>query len=113
MQKSYKINRFVISRGGAGVKPSRLRLSRNARCVLPGIPYHVTQRGTDRQKVYRAGGAPTWKEMFAATPVEEQIEQLRHCAYGGRPFGSDEFVETVEEHFKRSWRRMEKLAKTA
>ena len=27
-------------------------MPRHARCVLPGIPYHVTQRGTDRQKVF-------------------------------------------------------------
>ena len=27
-------------------------MPRNARCVLPGIPYHVTQRGTDRQRVF-------------------------------------------------------------
>ena len=25
---------------------------RNARCVLPGLPYHVTQRGTNRQRVF-------------------------------------------------------------
>jgi REP element-mobilizing transposase RayT len=25
---------------------------RNARCVLPGLLYHVTQRGTNRQKVF-------------------------------------------------------------
>ena len=27
-------------------------MPRNARCVLPGVPYHVTQRGTDRQRVF-------------------------------------------------------------
>ena len=27
-------------------------MPRNARCVLPGIPYHVTQRGTDRQRAF-------------------------------------------------------------
>ena len=27
-------------------------MPRNARCVLQGIPYHVTERGTDRQKVF-------------------------------------------------------------
>ena len=30
-----------------------LVMPRNARCVLPGHPYHVTQRGTDRQTVFR------------------------------------------------------------
>ena len=27
-------------------------MGRNARCILPGLPYHVTQRGTNRQKVF-------------------------------------------------------------
>jgi putative transposase len=27
-------------------------MARNARCILPGLPYHVTQRGTNRQKVF-------------------------------------------------------------
>ncbi len=27
-------------------------MPRNARCVCPGIPYHVTQRGTNRQKIF-------------------------------------------------------------
>jgi putative transposase len=27
-------------------------MSRNARCILPGLAYHVTQRGTNRQKVF-------------------------------------------------------------
>jgi hypothetical protein len=27
-------------------------MGHNARCILPGLPYHVTQRGTDRQKVF-------------------------------------------------------------
>lgn len=27
-------------------------MPRNARCVLPGTPYHVTQRGTNRQRVF-------------------------------------------------------------
>jgi len=27
-------------------------MSRNARCILPGLAYHVTQRGSNRQKVF-------------------------------------------------------------
>ena len=27
-------------------------MPRNARCVLPGTPYHITQRGNDRQRVF-------------------------------------------------------------
>lgn len=28
-------------------------MPRRARCVLPGVPYHVTQRGVDRQATFR------------------------------------------------------------
>ena len=27
-------------------------MPRNSRCVLPGTPYHITQRGNDRQRVF-------------------------------------------------------------
>src|SRR5271168_666746 len=27
-------------------------MPRNSRCVMEGVPYHVTQRGTDRQRVF-------------------------------------------------------------
>jgi putative transposase len=27
-------------------------MPRRARCVLPGVPYHVTQRGVDRQATF-------------------------------------------------------------
>ena len=29
-------------------------MPRNARYVIPGLPHHVTQRGTDRQIVFRS-----------------------------------------------------------
>jgi putative transposase len=51
-----------------------------------------------------AGGAATWREMYGAQIGEEEIERLRQCTYGGRPFGSDEFVRSMEEKFGRSWR---------
>jgi putative transposase len=27
-------------------------MPRNARCIVPGLPYHVTQRGSNRQRVF-------------------------------------------------------------
>jgi hypothetical protein len=54
--------------------------------------------------------------MFAATIVEEQIDRLRLCTYGGRPFGGDDVVAGMEGKFQRSWRRegrSKKLAKSA
>jgi putative transposase len=32
------------------------QMPRNARVVAPGIPYHVTQRGTNREQVFFAIG---------------------------------------------------------
>ena len=64
----------------------------------------------------RSGGDATWREMYEAALAEEQIEALRQCTYGGRPFGSDDFVARMEEQFGRSWRRngeSEKSAKSA
>jgi putative transposase len=52
----------------------------------------------------RSGGAATWKEMFAASLAQEQIERLQ-CTYGGRPYGGDDFVATIEEQFGRSAKR--------
>jgi putative transposase len=48
-----------------------LAMPRNARCVLPGHPYHVTQRGTDRQTVFRT--ATDYKVYLALLR-----EQLRY-----------------------------------
>lgn len=64
----------------------------------------------------RSGGAVTWNQMYAASLAEEEIEALRQCTYGGRPFGGEDFVTRMEEEFRRSWRRKsgsEKLAKSA
>lgn len=52
----------------------------------------------------RSGGESTWREMYEASLSEEQIEPLRQCTYGGRPFGGDDFVARMEEQFGRSWR---------
>ena len=48
--------------------------------ALRGDPYQCV----DLEYWNPAGGASSWREMFAATPREEQIERLRHCTYGGR-----------------------------
>lgn len=47
---------------------------------------------------------PAWAGMHAAPLVEDQIERLRQCTYGGRPFGGEDFVARMEEQFGRSWR---------
>ncbi len=53
----------------------------------------------------RSGGCETWREMHSAGEREDQIHLLRRCTYAGRPFGDEEFVVRLEDHFQRKWRR--------
>jgi putative transposase len=81
-------------------------------CGIRGDEYDVL----DLNFWERAGGRATWEEMYGAGISEEEFERLRQCTYGGRPFGSDEFVTRMEETFGRSWRRGSKeqvVAKSA
>jgi putative transposase len=59
----------------------------------------------DREFWVRSGGSPTWQELHAAGEPEQQVHLLRRCTYAGRPFGDEEFVARLEEHFQRHWRR--------
>jgi putative transposase len=63
----------------------------------------------------RAGGTATWREMHGAETAPDQVLLLQRCTYAGRPFGGEEFVNRLEQHFQRSWRRwgFEKLAASA
>jgi putative transposase len=53
----------------------------------------------------RSGGAETWREMHASKDGEHQLNLLRRCTYAGRPFGDEEFLSRLENHFQRNWRR--------
>lgn len=100
-------------RAGMAEHPQDYRWSSaSAHLGLTADPYRVI----DLQFWERSGGAETWKEMFAAPVVEDELDRLRKCTYAGRPMGGDEFLEQMEETFSRSWRReerIEKLAKSA
>lgn len=54
-------------------------MPRNARCVLPGLPYHVTQRGSNRQRVFYS---PTDYKMYLSL-IREQLAdaECRILAY--------------------------------
>lgn len=55
-------------------------MPRNARCVVAGLPYHVTQRGTKRQRVFYS---PTDYKIYLSL-VQEQLgdAECRVLAYG-------------------------------
>jgi putative transposase len=63
---------------GYGTSPTLLLNPRNARCVVPAMPYHVMQRGTNRQLVFH----PTDYKMYLSL-VREQLAdaECRVLAY--------------------------------
>ena len=55
------------------------RMPRNTRCVEPGLPYHVTQRGTNRQRVFYS---PTDYKMYLSLVREHMKDaECRVLAY--------------------------------
>ena len=55
-------------------------MPRNARCVVPGLPSHVTQRGTNRQPVFfSAGDRHTYLRLLGAVLEEAQARVLAYC----------------------------------
>ncbi len=55
-------------------------MSRNARCILPGLAYHVTQRGTNRQKVFfSAAHRKTYLGLIARNGADAGVRVLAYC----------------------------------
>lgn len=89
-------------RAGMAARPEQYRWS--------GAAVHLTGSSDppgvlDRGYWERAGGVETWQQMHAASEGEHELNLLRRCTYAGRPFGEEEFVARLEQHFQRNWRR--------
>jgi putative transposase len=55
-------------------------MGRNARCILPGLPYHVTQRGTNRQKVFFSiTHRKTYLSLIARHRHDAGVQVLAYC----------------------------------
>jgi putative transposase len=55
-------------------------MSRNARCILPGLAYHVTQRGTNRQKVfYSTAHRNTYLGLLQRNCADAGVGVLAYC----------------------------------
>lgn len=55
-------------------------MSRNARCILPGLAYHVTQRGTNRQKVFfSTAHRKTYLGLLARNCPDAGVRVLAYC----------------------------------
>jgi len=90
-------------RAGIAARPEQYRWSSAAA--------HLGERKWEKSSVLdiafwqRAGGSQTWHEMHASADSEQHLTLLRRCTYAGRPFGDEEFITRLEEHFQRNWRR--------
>jgi putative transposase len=57
-----------------------LEMPRNARCVLPDTPYHVTQRGTDRQRTFfSATDHKTYLTLLKQNLNDAGVRVLAYC----------------------------------
>jgi putative transposase len=55
-------------------------MGRNARCILPGLPYHVTQRGTNRQRVFFSiTNRKTYLQLIARNREDAGVRILAYC----------------------------------
>ena len=55
-------------------------MARNARCVLSGLPYHVTQRGTNRQRIfYSTAHRKTYLALAARHQEDAGVRVLAYC----------------------------------
>ena len=55
-------------------------MPRNGRCVVTGIPYHITQRGTNRQTIFRsAADRRTYLGLIRENLEEAGVRALAYC----------------------------------
>lgn len=55
-------------------------MPRNARAVAPGLPYHITQRGTNRQKVFfTASDRSLYLRLVRENQAEAGVRILAYC----------------------------------
>jgi putative transposase len=55
-------------------------MPRNSRCVLPDLPYHVTQRGTNRQTVFHsAADRRTYLGLIHASLEDAGVRVIAYC----------------------------------
>ena len=55
-------------------------MPRNARCVVPGLAYHVTQRGTNHQRVFfSASDRATYLRLLKQNLAPAEARLLSFC----------------------------------
>ena len=55
-------------------------MPRNARCVEPGLAYHVTQRGTNRERVFfTIADYKLYLDLLRSQLATTRVEVLAYC----------------------------------
>jgi putative transposase len=67
-------------------------------------PAHESGRMLDWAFWTEAGQADAWIEMIQMPEDLRETRTLQQCTYAGKPFGSDHFVQELENRFKRQWK---------
>ncbi len=62
-------------------------------------------RLVDEQFWLEFGGAEAWRELLMTPEELSELRLLRRCTFAGRPYGSEAFLQEMEERFGRKWRR--------
>jgi REP element-mobilizing transposase RayT len=58
-------------------------MPRNQRCVMPGEAYHITQRGTNRQRVFfKDADRSTYLRLMAHNLADAGVRVLAWCLMG-------------------------------
>jgi putative transposase len=50
------------------------------------------------------GGAAGWRDNIGDAEDYSDIRDLRACTFSGKPYGTDAFLQQLEERFQRHWR---------
>jgi Transposase IS200 like len=57
-----------------------LKMPRNARVVASGLPYHITQRGTNRERVFfTVGDRRLYLRLIQESLAEAGVRVLAYC----------------------------------
>jgi len=57
-----------------------IAMPRNSRCVLPGLPYHITQRGTNRQTIFHtAADRRAYLGLIRENLDDAGVRALAYC----------------------------------
>jgi putative transposase len=59
------------------------------------------------------GGSEGWRAMVEGRESLTEVVNLRKCTYSGKPYGSQEFVEQLEQKYGRHWRNPGRPRKSA